>query len=386
MWLDTNRGRSFRREQDMLSGNAPSVRHYCPDGRENGGGIGRLLGYVVDAAANEGTTHLVSDTRGLRWQVPGSFARLAGALFSMMRDRVLFPQRIHHIHIAWRGSTVRKLVLAGAARLLGCVYLQHLHDYDYAADYNRRRLWMKRWIGRTFRGADRVIVLGERDRSTVNQLLQVDNARIEVFRNCVPDPGETLPAAIGSTGTTIVFLGRLSERKGVPELLALADPRLADLSWRAVLAGDGPVDRYRAEAAAAGIDDRAVMPGWLSEAETRKLCAGADILVLPSYSEGMAMAVLEGLSHGLAVVTMRVGAHEEVISDGVNGVFVPVGDVYALAASLASLIKPPEERARLSRAARAVYLSRFSMTAYLLQLNGLYRVTASHRYAFAAAE
>ena len=38
------------------------------------------------------------------------------------------------------------------------------------------------------------------------------------------------------------------------------------------------------------------------------------------------MAVVEGLAHGIAVVTTRVGAHEEVITDGMNGLFVPVGD------------------------------------------------------------
>ena len=80
------------------------------------------------------------------------------------------------------------------------------------------------------------------------------------------------------------------------------------------------------------------MPGWLDADEARALCARADILVLPSYAEGMAMAVIEGLAHGLAVVTTRVGAHEEAISDGETGIFVPVGDKDALAAALAKLV------------------------------------------------
>ena len=84
------------------------------------------------------------------------------------------------------------------------------------------------------------------------------------------------------------------------------------------------------------------------------------------------MAVVEGLAHGLAVVTTRVGAHGEVISDGETGVFVPVGDKDALAAALAKLVSDPEIRNRLSARARAHYLNQFSMKAYMRSLEKLY--------------
>jgi glycosyltransferase involved in cell wall biosynthesis len=171
----------------------------------------------------------------------------------------------------------------------------------------------------------------------------------------------------------IVFLGRLSERKGVPELLsALGSPVMAGLRWQAVLAGDGPVTEYRQQASAMGLSDRVDMPGWLDVNRTRALCRRADILVLPSHAEGMAMAVIEGLAHGLAVVTTRVGAHEEAVTDGESGLFVPVGDRDALAATLVRLVGDPALRNRLSAGARARYLSQFSMAAYQRRLEELY--------------
>lgn len=347
------------------------ARHYVPGGRNRGGGIGRLVGYVVDAAGAEGERHVVTDTRGPAWSLARSAPRLAAAILVMARERATAPGRVHHVHMAGRGSTLRKLVLTEAARTLGCTHVLHLHDYDYVADFTARPAWQQALVRRMFRGADRVVVLGRRDREMATGLLGVDPARVVVLRNCVPDPGPHATAA--EREPLIVFLGRLGTRKGVPELLdALARPPMAALRWRAILAGDGPVEAYRAEAATRGLAGRVTMPGWMEEAETRALCAAADILVLPSHHEGMAMAVLEGLAHGLAVVTTPVGAHDEAIEDGVSGLFVPVGDAAALSEALAGLVADPAHRAALATGARARFAERFSMARYLPALRHLY--------------
>jgi glycosyltransferase involved in cell wall biosynthesis len=353
-----------------------AVRHYVAGGRENGGGIGRLVGYIVDTAAAHDARHLVTDTRGRQWSWLSSPARLLEATAVMAIDRIVAPCRIHHIHVAGRGSTRRKLVLAACARLLGCAYVLHLHDYDYAADYAGRSARQQSRVRRMFQNADRVVALGERDRSTLAALLGVEAGRIVVIHNCVPDPGEHDEMETGGV-PLIVFLGRLSERKGVTELLrALGDPVMRRLHWRAVLAGDGPVEDYRRSATALGLAETVDMPGWLDADSTQALCARADILVLPSRAEGMAMAVIEGLAHGLAVVTTRVGAHEEAIVDKQTGLFVPVGDKMALAQALAMLVSDPGERKRLSANGRAHYLRHFSMAAYLQSLERLYEVVA----------
>ena len=344
------------------------VRHYCPGGREYGGGIGRLVGYVVDEAGREGEQHLVCDTRGPRWQVPGSIRQLMAAIGVMASDRVQVPDRIHHIHLAGRGSTTRKLFLSAVARILGCQYILHLHDYDYGADLSLRRPFQRWWIARMFRGADRVIVLGQRDRSTVVDRLGVARDRVIVLHNAVPDPGPR--SAVEAEGIPLIlFLGQLSKRKGVPELLsALSMPAMAKLEWHAVFAGDGPVEEYRATAQALGLGDRVAMPGWLGEADVRKLCSRADILVLPSHAEGLAMAVIEGLAHGMAVVTTRVGAHEEALTDNVTCAFVPVGDAGTLAETLGRLVGDPVERRRLGSQGRALFTSRYSIDAYFRHL------------------
>ncbi|MEP9373346.1 glycosyltransferase family 4 protein [Mesorhizobium sp. KR1-2] len=362
--------------QIVAARSAAPVRHYVPGGCENGGGIGRLVGYIASAAREAGRAHLVTDTRGPRWFAPTSLPRLLGAILIMARDRIVAPERIHHIHVAGRGSTSRKLILTQAARFLGCLHVLHLHDYDYSTDFAARSLHRQLLIRRMFQHAHYVVALGQRDRATLVRLLGVDERRIVVAHNCVPDPG---PRSARTAETPlIVFLGRLSERKGVTELLfALSHPVMKELRWRAVLAGDGPVEDYRRRATAMALSNRVEMPGWLGVDDTRALCARADILVLPSHAEGMAMAVIEGLAHGLAVVTTRVGAHEEAISDGKTGLFVPVGDSDALAAALAKLVSDPEARKHLSAKGRAHFLRHFSMKAYLQSLERLYEAVSA---------
>ncbi|MGV8988316.1 MAG: glycosyltransferase family 4 protein [Cypionkella sp.] len=362
----------------IVSKTVSRVRHYVAGGTEHGGGIGRLISYILEAQSVNG--HCVTDTRGPRWHKLRSPLTLLGAVAAMAADRVMVPDRVHHIHIAGRGSTARKMILGGLARVLGSTHIIHLHDFDYAADYSRRPDWQKRAIRRLFRGADTVVVLGNRDRDTVVDLLQVPQDRVRVLHNAVPDPKRPGPAngtmaqRPANAPVVIVFLGQLGPRKGVPELLqALAHPAMKALSWRAVLAGDGPVETYRVKATHLGLSNRVTLTGWLGKDQIRELCEGADILVLPSHGEGMAMAVLEGLAHGLTVVTTPVGAHEEVLTDGETCMFVPVGDARTLAETLADLVAHPQLRRKIAAAGRAHYMSCLSIGAYMAKLDALHR-------------
>lgn len=354
----------------------PLIRHYVAGGTESGGGIGRLVSYVL-AARNPRFRHEVVDTRGPSWRPMRSVPRLFAAMAVIADDARSGRTVLHHFHIAGRGSTARKLVLGTWARMLGAPYVLHLHDYAYAEDLARRPAWQFDGIRALFLGAEQVIVLGKRDFRTVKFALGVPEDRITILRNCVPDPGPRPALAAARRGEVrILFLGQLGPRKGVPELLqALADPALPHTGWTATLAGDGPVDQYRAEAARLGLGSRVHLTGWVDADRAAALRAQADILVLPSHAEGFAMAVLEGLAQGLAVVTTPVGAHDEVLIDGRNSLLVPPGNAGALANALDRLIRDPALRARIGAEGRRLYLSGFGIDGYL---NTLEKLLAGH--------
>jgi glycosyltransferase involved in cell wall biosynthesis len=356
----------------------------CPGGLEHGGGIGRQMGYFLAALpkTSEGPRYRVIDTRGpwflggAPWRVPLSIIYLAAAALRVAWVGIIGRRSLLHVNITGRGSTVRKLLITAIARAVRMPYILHVHDYDYAADVYARSQVMRRLVRGMFAAAEQTIVLGPEAERTVRAALTLPEARIRVLPNAVPDPNPAPRAGLSVSAASqvhLVFLGHLSARKGVPELLeALASPALAALPWRVTLAGGGPVDEWRARAATLGLEDRVSLPGWIDQPAASALCAGADILVLPSHAEGMAMSILEGLAHGLAVVATPVGAHTEVVEPEQSGLLVPPGDVAALSAALARVIADMALRERLRVGARQRFLDRFDARSYSARLAGLH--------------
>ena len=84
------------------------------------------------------------------------------------------------------------------------------------------------------------------------------------------------------------------------------------------------------------------------------------------------MALLEGLASGLSVIATPVGAHSEVVTDGKTGLLVPPGDSAALAAALARLVNDSDFRRGLGERGRQLFLSRYSISAYITALDALY--------------
>jgi glycosyltransferase involved in cell wall biosynthesis len=363
----------------------------CPGGLEHGGGIGRQMGYFLSALpqAAETPAYRIIDTRGpwflgsARRRIPLSALYLMAAALRIAWTGIAGRPALIHANITGRGSTLRKLALTAVARLVLLPYVLHVHDYDYAADIRTRGGVMRRLVRGMFAAAEQTIVLGAEAERALRAALALPEARILVLPNAVPDPN---PAPLeggrvsAASPVHLVFLGYLSARKGVPELLeALASPALAALSWRATLAGGGPVEEFRAKAAALGLGDRVAFPGWIDQPAAKTLCAAADILVLPSHAEGLAMSVLEGLAHGLAVVATPVGAHAEVIEPEQSGLLTPAGEVAALSAALTRLITDKALRERLGAGARQRFLGRFDVRFYSMRLARLHTGLLSGR-------
>ena len=155
---------------------------------------------------------------------------------------------------------------------------------------------------------------------------------------------EAARAALGiPPGAQVVaFLGRLSPEKA-PEVLLRAT---RDTGALVLLAGDGPL-RAALEAEATGTSTRFL--GFVPDVQP--VLAAADVLALPSWTEGLPMAVLEAMAAGVPVVASAVGSLPQVLGEGA-GLLVPPGDVDALRAALARLAEPGL-RASLTATARA---------------------------------
>jgi len=121
---------------------------------------------------------------------------------------------------------------------------------------------------------------------------------------------------------------------------------------RLVMIGDGP-DRSVAEreAAAAGVSDRMMMLGAVTEVEAVVACS--DAMLLPSAGESFGLAALEAMACGVPVVGARAGGLPEVVIDGETGILEEIGDVDRMASRLADLLSDPARARAAGLAARA---------------------------------
>ena len=144
------------------------------------------------------------------------------------------------------------------------------------------------------------------------------------------------------------MLGRLGERKGTYDLVAAAEAALGkNPELRFCLAGDGEVERARAIVKEKGLEGNIDVVGWVNGEEKLRRLHEAATLVLPSYHEGLPMAILEAMAAGKAIISTNVGAIPEVVGDG-NGILVEPGDVPALTQALLRCSADGEALARMS--------------------------------------
>jgi glycosyltransferase involved in cell wall biosynthesis len=167
----------------------------------------------------------------------------------------------------------------------------------------------------------------------------------------------------------ILSVGRLSREKGHLDLID-ALGRLRGRSWRLVLVGEGP-ERGPIErrCASLGLTDSVIPTGL--QRDVRGYYAMADVVALPSHSEGSPNVLLEAMAAGRAVVATAVGGVPEIATDGENALLVAAGDHQAMAGAIARLLDEEELRRRLGANAAKIAPS-YAPDAYCESLLGLY--------------
>ena len=208
----------------------------------------------------------------------------------------------------------------------------------------------------------------------------VDRRRITVRHNSIkpfplPAPGvtegirRTLPAA-----GILLSVGRLSREKGHVDLiraLGLLRRQWPRDEFHLLLVGEGP-ERSRIEAARAeeGLGDRVTLTGL--QRDVGPYYAIADVVVMPSHSEGSPNALLEAMIAGAAVVATRAGGIPEIVVHEETAILVGSRDPKGLATAIHGLLHDPEKRRRLGEKATVAARSGYSPEAYRQSLGRLY--------------
>lgn len=269
----------------------------------------------------------------------GQYLRL---LRTLMTDRSI---RIVHIHGASYGSFYRKFVVFLTARyLFGRRTIYHMNGSEFEVFYTKSPAPIKSLIRFMVEKTDVMLCLSESWRAffTANFTMQ----RIEVLGNVIdvpPVPTHPKASASSSAPLNVLFLGLIGNRKGIFDLLDVIRQHRADWQGRLELTIGGNGDTARLEAFIQEHDLGSLVrfAGWVSGGAKQQLLTDSDVFILPSYNEGLPLAILEALSYGLPVISTPVGGTAEVVIDGLNGFLVTPGDKGAIYDRLNRLIDAP---------------------------------------------
>jgi glycosyltransferase involved in cell wall biosynthesis len=351
-----------------------------------GGGMFKVADYLIQTqasqAAHGGVELRPLDTRG-GGHAALSLWFLAKALAKLVRGRLGGKLAGVHVNMAERLSLWRKSAIIVTCRALGVPAVLHLHAAQLHHYYQGLPSPLQRLTRWVFSLPESVVVLGDAARGFVTGELGVAPQRVEIVINGVPEPQappHKRPAS--PDARKVLFLGNLSERKGVSDLLrALAKPGFDTARLQVCLAGGGDVPAYQAMARILGVEGFVRFEGWCDQARVAELLAQTDVLVLPSYDEGLPLVILEALAHGVAVVCTPVGEIPSALCDGINACFVTPGDIDGIAAALQKLLREPEQIERLGRNGRLLYEQEFSIARFFASVARIHQ-----RHFGAAAE
>ncbi|MBI1854238.1 MAG: glycosyltransferase [Planctomycetes bacterium] len=197
------------------------------------------------------------------------------------------------------------------------------------------------------------------------------------------------PASADDAPASVLYAGRIEERKGVRLLLdAMKQVWQEHPKVKLVLAGrdtrsariDGSLRLHlETEARAAGKSDCVAFLGELPRSAMRGVYDSADLFVTPAPFEALGYTTLEAMAAGKPVVGSRGGGTPEVVRDGETGVLVPPGDSRALGRAISKLLSDRPLRKRLGDQARHDARRRFGATSIAERMVEEYRAALAKR-------
>lgn len=261
---------------------------------------------------------------------------------------------IVHAQGASGKSFVRKRLVLDWAHLWGFRTIYHCHgggfrDFVERSDREAIVSFLKR--------CSAVCVLTEGWRRYFAGELGCTN--VYVLNNPVIPPAEKVCRTDGTRNGMLkfLFIGKICPEKGVLDIVSAVASKFDYFRTRCqvIIAGNDDTVDLQTEIHKAHVGEVVKFIGPVYGEAKELALRECDVMLLPSYIEGMPITLLEAGAYGMPSIASRVGGIPEMIEDGVNGTLIEAGDVDALAKAMSYYIDLREEMYRQSReAAEAV--------------------------------
>jgi glycosyltransferase involved in cell wall biosynthesis len=286
---------------------------------------------------------------------------------------VIYRQHVDLIHV--NSYVPGNYTRLAAALMQVPLVIDHWHGFTR---FNRKRRFICRFLARF---SDLSLAVSQGVKDYLVSEIGLDPDKIRVVPNGVdiaaidaarPGPEVRRELGLPQEAPVIGLVGRLDHwGKGHKELFDAVASLKERYPIRALIVGGGRrEDEIKQLAADLGLAEQVHFLG--SRRDVPDLLRAMDIFVLPSYSEGVSLALLEAMAAGLPVIASVVGGLPEVVRHGENGLLIPPRDVDALAAALERLLADPEYAQHLGETARREAREKFSLERLGREVNEIY--------------
>lgn len=291
-----------------------------------------------------------------------------------------------------RGGFLRDSLFILLSKLMQRLVIVHFHGSGFGQFYEKQPFWYRIYIKGILRLVDHLIILASRLCSQFRGLVSSD--RISVLHNGIDTSSfeqDRMNTSDPHTNNSVkvLFVGNISKAKGAVDLVRAIPEVVKRSKYHArFLFVGAPINKERTVTflhnAHQGFDEiqQIILRNCLQEVieikgelygnDIRQVFLNADIFVLPSYSEGFSIVILEAMAAGLPIVTTPVGALAEVLEEGTNCLFVLPGDYKALADRIVTLINDPLLRSRIAQENRRKVKAEFDAKTFTLGLANLW--------------
>jgi glycosyltransferase involved in cell wall biosynthesis len=272
---------------------------------------------------------------------------------------------VAHIHGSLKGSFSRKFYFLIWLRIFRIPTIYQCHAAQVTSFFTSLSPRKLKAFQSAFGKYNLRLCLGS---NWVSEFSRLTNQKWEVLFNPVP---ELTLKKDSHENCNFTFMGELSVRKGIHDLLN-AFSQVKSENARLLIAGNGDIESLQSLSEELNISHKVEFLGWINNAQKLELLAKTDVVILPSYAEGLPMSVLEAMSVGLPVITTPVGAVEDAITNDVHGLLVAPGNLSQISQAITELSDNASKRKTLGDEAKIKFSSCFKDDVVAKDLAGYY--------------
>jgi glycosyltransferase involved in cell wall biosynthesis len=171
--------------------------------------------------------------------------------------------------------------------------------------------------------------------------------KIEIIKNTIPYP-ETEPFIQNIESKKLInflFMGRIGPRKGIFDILNVVITNYKRFvgKIKVYVGGDGEVNLLTNLIKDKNLNEIIEYVGWIEGDRKTELLKKSDVYILPSYSEGLPISILEAMSYKLPIISSPVGGIPEIVKDGENGFLVAPGNLKDIENAMRFFIENPDK-------------------------------------------